>query len=522
MGRPTRIRRGRAPERAAPLIRPPARARDVTCPRGPGAAARGRVPRAGPLAAAAAGGGVGGRMTPPPRRRRKAEDTARAVNAALDRLARCAGDACKQGKKAGGGEASEAARDLRKVSAVRGLQTNALRRRAWPHLLGLHGGVDVRRPDGAVENGEGERAVSHRDARVVECDVERSLVHFKDVSWAENGQFTLKRRRRELAWMLNSVCEEHEGDVYYYQGLHDIASVLLLVTEDAALARALLVRLCLHHLRDCTRPALEDALDVLQLVPVLLQRHDPELAKVLAAADVPPHFALPWLLTWFSHGCTTLDEAARLFDLLLGGHPLMPLYVGVVAMSQPECRSLLVGALEKARQDDPEYWQSQAMANMHKILTSLRIPGAVGADALALEAFKLYRRHPPHTLPGYNRCIGPLASSRRWPFEGRWVDSTTHRERLRYDALRRRRELRGDWSGRGVNWSALAAVARKRAVLLTGAAAAFGALRWYIPVQTSAPKKSSPAWFSAGWALAGVVVAVGTAQLIQSGNFPLH
>jgi hypothetical protein len=45
-------------------------------------------------------------------------------------------------------------------------------------------------------------------------------------------------------------------------------------------------------------------------------------------AEVQPFFALSWILTWFSHGFDNLDDIARLFDLFIPSHPLMPLYVG--------------------------------------------------------------------------------------------------------------------------------------------------------------------------------------------------
>ena len=44
------------------------------------------------------------------------------------------------------------------------------------------------------------------------------------------------------------------------------------------------------------------------------------------------HFAVSWLLTWFAHGLDDVDDAARLFDVLLGSDPLMPLYVGAAAI----------------------------------------------------------------------------------------------------------------------------------------------------------------------------------------------
>ncbi len=42
---------------------------------------------------------------------------------------------------------------------------------------------------------------------------------------------------------------------------------------------------------------------------------------------MPPFFALPWFITWFSHDVTDINVVARLFDVFMGSHPLLPLYV---------------------------------------------------------------------------------------------------------------------------------------------------------------------------------------------------
>lgn len=418
------------------------------------------------------------------------------VNALLDKREACDGDA------------ATVLRDLRRVAAVRGLGNSALRRRAWPAMLGL---PSVGAAADADARAQGAGPVTHRDARVVECDVARSLVHFDDVKWPDDNNATLAKKREELAWMLNGVCSAHPDDVYYYQGLHDIAGVLLLIVEDAALAKALLERLALHHLRDCTRPALDDVLDVLQLVPSLLRRHDPVLADVLLEADVPPHFALSWQLTWFSHGCATLAEAARLFDLLLSGHPLLPLYVGVSAMTQPACRQRILDARRTAAEEDPEHWQSQAMAHMHKALTSLAIPGVAGADMLAREAFALYKRHPPESLDGYARVVGPLSAAQTYPFEGRWRGGTPSAELRRYDKLRARRQKRGDWRNvepAWLTWLGEAARSPGAPYVVTGAAA----LGVWLALPAASPPAKGKArvarWTAtAGWALAGAAMA---------------
>ena len=54
------------------------------------------------------------------------------------------------------------------------------------------------------------------------------------------------------------------------------------------------------------------------------------------APPTPTHHRPPppcsWYLTWFAHDVPALGQAARLFDLFLSSHPLMPLYVAAVAI----------------------------------------------------------------------------------------------------------------------------------------------------------------------------------------------
>ena len=219
---------------------------------------------------------------------------------------------------------------LARIAYERGLAHARLRRVAWPRLLGIDaevpGNIDAAALDSAASR-------SHRDSRVVECDVERSL-------WAFTRGWSDERRdakRGELRRVINSSVCAHEhalpGVVSYYQGYHDVAGVLVMVFADddddaddcndgvggvgrggvsgggggggrggdsaneiittrtrnggddycnaaaaprwaTLMATATLERMALFHLRDCTRPTLKPVQDALDLVMVLLRRVD--------------------------------------------------------------------------------------------------------------------------------------------------------------------------------------------------------------------------------------------------------
>ena len=59
---------------------------------------------------------------------------------------------------------------------------------------------------------------------------------------------------------------------------------------------------------------------------------DGEVHDQLAAAEVPPFFALGWFITWFAHSVDNLQHVSRLFDLFMAAHPVMPLYVTAVVI----------------------------------------------------------------------------------------------------------------------------------------------------------------------------------------------
>lgn len=62
-------------------------------------------------------------------------------------------------------------------------------------------------------------------------------------------------KRGALRRLLNATVNGRApGDVSYYQGLHDVAAVLLFVAGERT-AAPMLARLAVCHLRDCTRCA---------------------------------------------------------------------------------------------------------------------------------------------------------------------------------------------------------------------------------------------------------------------------
>lgn len=196
------------------------------------------------------------------------------------------------------------------------------------------------------------------------------------------------------------MAQQRFAAVHYYQGLHDVASVLLLVAGERA-AFAILRRLAAGPLRDATRPTLDPVLELLGFMAPLLEAADPELADLAASVGLPPYYALSWFITWFAHDVRGLGAAARLFDLFLATHPLMPLYVGAAAM-RGQRRALLAAG----RGDG-------GMPALHSALTNLDVLSGTSADRLACEALELYRRLRPEAVLAARRLRAEMAVAPR-------------------------------------------------------------------------------------------------------------
>ena len=115
----------------------------------------------------------------------------------------------------------------------------------------------------------------------------------------------------------------------YFQGLHDIASVVMVVTNNEDVAAKALFRLATTRLRalfaDDIGPVLEKPLAV-------VEKADPELMGFLKRGDASPLFARRWVMTWFSHDIDDPQTAQRMFDLLVATDFTQVIYLSAALM----------------------------------------------------------------------------------------------------------------------------------------------------------------------------------------------
>ncbi|KAF2402050.1 hypothetical protein EJ06DRAFT_491965 [Trichodelitschia bisporula] len=250
-----------------------------------------------------------------------------------------------------------------------GLVDDALRRTAWPVLLGCTGP-----PPASDDATPWSELPPHRDEGQVALDVNRSFVFYPN----NQSDKELEIRKQQLSDVIVETLRRHPS-LCYFQGFHDIAQVLLLVLgpEESAYA---VRRLSLLRIRDFMLPTLTAALQHLHLLPSILYAEDPELCTHLPPN---PFFALSATITLYAHDIEEYSSIARLFDFLLAREAVMSVYLFAVIILVRKDELLEVGL------DEPEM--------LHFLLSKL--PQPLDLEGLIEKTMSLFERHPPERLP---------------------------------------------------------------------------------------------------------------------------
>jgi hypothetical protein len=306
--------------------------------------------------------------------------------------------------------------ELRDISTTKGLVSGSLRKRAWPYLIDARATNVYGAGDEALAY-QRHASTSHKDDSVVDADIERSLWKFSE-GWTDEERAIERARLKNI---INACLEGNEQGIYYYQGLHDVASVLLLVCGEGA-AHGMLHRLMRCHLRDCTRATMDPAIRTLRLLYPILRRADKELYECIHGLSLiepaleMPYFALSWYMTWFAHDTDSLEDVSRLFDLFMASHPMMSLYVAAEVLVGARKQILKLGKGKNASVED-----------VYSYLNKLSItgPGRPGIDELIKRAVALFKAVPPQELTS-GKLKRDLVGSSSVPFayldaDGRWL-----------------------------------------------------------------------------------------------------
>ncbi|KAJ7733208.1 rab-GTPase-TBC domain-containing protein [Mycena maculata] len=214
----------------------------------------------------------------------------------------------------------------------------------WPKVLHAH-------PQSPADDLDDSESPSHPDERQIRLDTERSFVLYPVDS--EIDKDTLQS---ELHDLLVEIFRKRPK-LNYFQGYHDIITVLLL-TLPRELQLPCAEQLSLQRVRDSMGSTLEPVLGLLRVMKNLLRVADPEYAELLEQSSPLPYYALPNLLTLFSHDMPTLSLIQHVFDYLLCRPPVFVVY--------------LACAIVLSRKQDVERLQEEGEEGMmHSLLSAL-------------------------------------------------------------------------------------------------------------------------------------------------------
>ncbi|KAI9503736.1 GTPase-activating protein gyp8 [Coemansia spiralis] len=203
-----------------------------------------------------------------------------------------------------------------------GLQSIRLRRRAWPLLLNFRSLFDAR-----------DRDVAHSDEKQVELDIVRTNLP-KSTEYRKDEAAT-KKRQEQLGVVVRTVLRSYPW-LGYYQGFHELSLVFLCVFGSERPATEASKMVALFFVRDAMSSNLDNVLLQLQLLYALLKAVSPEIYAMLTELDVPPFFAISWVLTWFAHDLDDFQDICRIFDFLIVSPPLQIVYMAAALIKHNE------------------------------------------------------------------------------------------------------------------------------------------------------------------------------------------
>lgn len=250
--------------------------------------------------------------------------------------------------------------------ATEGLVSTHLRAKVWPLLLNVDMVADSE-PDVSERLFSGTSfghfgtndLPPHKDESQVMLDIKRLFTvmsHFNSFYGSMNSSFTtilspdeIEEMRKRLFCLVIRVLRKYPF-LNYYQGYHDVASVVLLVFNDLGAsddedAFLLLEKLTVCHLRDFMISDIALSINHLKLIPCIVEEVDPTLFQLIrqssnsflasngAYFDYKFLQALLSILTLFSHDITNSSQLLVIWDFIFSYNSVaVSLYIYVATM----------------------------------------------------------------------------------------------------------------------------------------------------------------------------------------------
>ncbi|XP_008178229.1 TBC1 domain family member 20 isoform X1 [Acyrthosiphon pisum] len=243
-----------------------------------------------------------------------------------------------------------------------GLVISLVRREAWKLILNLPSTDEQLYPLEIIKD--------HPEYHQVDMDVRRCLKRFPPgISYEKIGVL-----QKELIAIILSVIKENP-DLKYYQGYHDVA-VTFLIEVGQNEAYSIMKHLSSNHLKEFLKPTMEETSYLLLHVFPLIKKLNPELEKFIEKSGIGTIFALPWLISWFSHSLDQHSKVVRLFDYFLASPKEIILYV--------------IAQLIYSRRHEVLNTECD-MAGVHTVLS--KIPESLNFEIILDEATKMHKEY---------------------------------------------------------------------------------------------------------------------------------
>ncbi len=182
---------------------------------------------------------------------------------------------------------------------------------------------------------------------LIRRDAGRSVIFRYNTETPGAAPVTPPFASERLVQVLENTIKQGNSSLHYYQGLHDVAGVVLHNMDYQVDATTkILKRISNSHLRDAMRENFSNIVWFLRvLLPPLVEKVSPHVHYALQMAQVElATICLPWMITWYTHDIHHPETAGRLVDAFLSGHPLMPMYFAVALITHPILKKELIHA----------------------------------------------------------------------------------------------------------------------------------------------------------------------------------
>lgn len=227
----------------------------------------------------------------------------------------------------------------------------------------------------------------HKDEEQVSKDTERAFTYYPFKSSEEKEKLS-GPIEKELYSLIVAVLRRNP-QLSYYQGYHDIATIVYLIF-GAQEAIPVLEYISLNFLRDFMMPLIEPSFDHLNMVSNLLEASDPELSEVISQAN--PFYAISPIITILTHDVVSFDNICLFLDLIFStlnmATPIY-LYTSIVKCQ----RDKLI-----PYKNDPTNMVDSLLSN---IVETMPTEESFIFDVTS-SASSLLQEHPPQTLRSWD------------------------------------------------------------------------------------------------------------------------